>query len=115
VGTFIALVLVVLAYVIVKGNIDAKRKREAIARRRQALFDKYGDAEIVDRIMARSYWQGQTSDQLSDSLGSPVDVDRKILKTKSKEVWKYLQTGKGRFGLRITLENDIVVGWEERT
>lgn len=114
-GTFIALIVVILAYVIVKGNIDAKRRREAIARRRQALCDKYRDMEIVERIMARSYWQGQTSSQLADSLGTPVDMDRKIMKTKTKEVWKYQQTGKGRFGLRITLEDDAVVGWEERS
>lgn len=113
-GVVIALVVIVFAYAIIRGNIDTKKKREAIARRRKELFDKYGDEEIVNRIMAGSYWQGQTSIQLADSLGRPVDMDRKIMKTKSKEVWKYQQTGKGRFGLRITLEDDVVVGWEER-
>jgi uncharacterized membrane protein len=62
--------------------------------------------------MSRSVWEGQTEDELIDSLGEPIEVDQKILKTKSKEIWKYKKTGKGRFGLRVTLENNRVVGWE---
>jgi len=61
------------------------------------------------------FWQGQTPEQLVDSIGHPVDVDKKVLKTKSKEVWKYNQTGKGRFSLRITIENDLVVGWDKKS
>lgn len=47
-----------------------------------------------------------------DSLGRPLDIDQKVLKT--KEVWKYNQTGKGRYALRITLENGEVVGWDQK-
>lgn len=32
--------------------------------------------------MKQSFWQGQTSEQLLDSLGNPKDIDVKILKTK---------------------------------
>lgn len=75
---------------------------------------KYGDAEIVRRIMSHEFWQGQTTDQLLDSLGRPIEVDEKVFKTKTKHVWKYQQTGKKRFALRITLENGEVVGWDQR-
>jgi hypothetical protein len=82
--------------------------------RRQQLMQKYGDAKIVDKIMKRMFWQGQTSEQLLDSLGQPLDTDQRVLKTKIKETWKYNNTGKNRFGLRITLENNVVVGWDQK-
>ncbi|RKT60759.1 hypothetical protein DFR40_0905 [Azonexus fungiphilus] len=84
-------------------------------KRRAALIEKYKDESIVAKIMGRMIWQGQTPEQLTDSLGTPVDVDRKVLKTKTKEIWKYNQTGKGRFALRVTLENGEVVGWEQKS
>lgn len=84
-------------------------------KRREQLLAKYGDLKIVDMIMQKMFWQGQTPEQLIDSLGRPVDVDRKVLKTKTKEVWKYNQTGRGRFGLRITVEDGYVVGWDKKS
>jgi hypothetical protein len=92
---------------------EAERLRQ-ISARRAALFQKYGDAQIVERIMSRAYWQGQSADQLRDSLGDPVDVDEKVMKTRSRQVWKYQQTGVNRFALRITLENGTVIGWDEK-
>ncbi len=82
--------------------------------RREAVYRKYGHTEDAARIIARSIWQGETAEQLRDSLGRPIDVDQKVLKTKTKEVWKYSQTGVNRFGLRVTLENGVVVGWEKK-
>lgn len=83
-------------------------------KRREALLEKYGDAEIVQRILRKTIWQGQTQEQLLDSLGRPLDIDERVLKTKSKETWKYNQVGKNRFGLRVILENGIVVGWDQK-
>lgn len=82
--------------------------------RRERLIKKYGDSDLVDRLMKRMFWQGQSEEQLMDSLGKPLDIDQKVLKTKTKEVWKYNRTGKGRYSLRITLENGEVVGWDKR-
>jgi hypothetical protein len=82
--------------------------------RRAELLKKHGDEKLVEAIINRSYWQGQTAEQLRDSLGHPSDIDEKILKTKKKEVWKYHHMGGNRFGLRITLENNEVVGWDEK-
>ena len=75
------------------------------------LRAKYGDENIVQRIMRRNYWQGQTADQLRDSLGNPSAVDKNLLKTRKREVWKYQPTGVNRFRLRITLDDDVVVGY----
>ena len=80
--------------------------------RRKHLTEKYGDPEIARRVMKQMLWQGETQEQLVESLGTPADVDQKVLKTKNKEVWKYRPTGKNRFGLRVTLDDGIVVAWE---
>lgn len=82
--------------------------------RREMLIKKYGDPIIVERIMKRTFWQGQTSEQLLDSLGRPLDVDTRVMKTKTKEVWKYDRQGVNRYGLRITLEDQVVVGWDQK-
>jgi hypothetical protein len=104
----VALIGVGIALAVYLSN---KREKE----RRKEMLTKYlGDIETVDRIMSQQVWEGQTSEQLFDSLGPAVEIDEKILKTKSKEIWKYNQTGKGRFALRVTLENNEVVGWEKK-
>lgn len=79
------------------------------------LREKYEDEEIVQDMMNESIWQGQTSGQLLDSIGQPEDIDNKVLKTKKKEIWKYQNRGGNRYGLRITLENDEVVGWDQKS
>ncbi|WP_280570586.1 hypothetical protein [Chromohalobacter sp. 296-RDG] len=84
-------------------------------KRREALMRKYGDENLVDALMNRTFWQGQTGEQLLDSLGKPHDIDQKLLKTKKKEVWKYNHQGFNRYGLRINLDNDQVVGWDQKT
>lgn len=75
---------------------------------------KYNNEEIVDLIMSKSFWQGQTEEQLIDSLGKPLDIDQKVLKTKTKETWKYDQTAKNRYDLKVILENGLVVGWDQK-
>ncbi len=75
---------------------------------------KYQDKEVVDNIMRRQFWQGQTAEQLIDAIGEPEDIDVKVLKTKKKEIWKYDHQRGNRYELRITLDNDVVVGWEQK-
>jgi hypothetical protein len=50
------------------------------------LVQKYGDTSIAERIMRHCYWQGQTREQLWDSLGPPVAVDDMPMKTRKREV-----------------------------
>lgn len=80
--------------------------------KRDRLMDKYGDEALVDKLMHGMFWQGQPKGQLLDSLGKPLDIDQKVFKTKTKEIWKYNETGKNRYALKITLENGEVVGWD---
>ncbi len=78
------------------------------------LYKKYNDKELVRKIMNRTLWQGQTAEQVIDALGKPKDIDQIVLKTKTKEVWKYFPSGHRQYGLRITLDNDEVVGWDDK-
>lgn len=100
--------IVVIVGLFIAFSIHSDKKR------REQLLAKYGDPKIVEMIMSRKFWQGQTQEQLIDSLGRPADIDQKVLKSKVKETWKYNQKGRNRFGLRIIVENNIVVGWDQK-
>lgn len=104
----VAIVALVVAFVILVKH--AKRQQ-----RLAYLRSKYRDEKLVQQIFAGYFWQGQTEEQLMDSLGDPVAKDHKLLKTIDREVWKYQQTGVNRFRLRITIENGHVVGWDKKT
>jgi len=90
-------------------NKYAKRKAKL-----QYLTGKYSDAEIVNRILQRQLWPGETAEQVIDSFGEPEGKDDKLLKTIKREVWKYYPTGVNRYGLRITLDNDVVTMWDQK-
>lgn len=108
----LAVPLTILIAVIAAFVWHAENKKK---RRLEYLRGKYGDEAIVQLIVQHKFWQGQTSEQLIDSLGNPVSIDRKIFKTKTGETWKYNQRGVNRFGLRITLEDGVVVGWDQKS
>lgn len=105
--------------------IDKKRSIEAenedyqnyLAQKRRIenaiknLMLKYNNEEIVRNIIQQKYWQGQTAEQLLDSIGAPEDVDPEVIKDKRREIWKYNRQGKGRYGFRVILEDGIVIGW----
>jgi hypothetical protein len=101
-------VLVGIVVLAVAYNIQKKRKRF------EYLTVKYSDPTIVDHIFNHRYWQGQSAEQLLESLGNPHGIDRKLLKTMKREVWKYNPRGVNRYGLRITLDNDIVSNWDHK-
>jgi len=83
-------------------------------RRRRLLVEKYGSELVADKIIAREVWQGMTPEQLLDSWGRPEDIAKQVLKTKTKETWKYGQNGKNRFRQRVFIEDRIVVGWQNQ-
>jgi uncharacterized protein YecT (DUF1311 family) len=79
--------------------------------RRRNLVAKYGE-ETADKILAHKVWQGMTNEQLLESWGKPVGIGNEVRHRKTKQTWKYNQTGKNRFAGRVYLENDVVVGWK---
>ncbi|HLV88693.1 MAG TPA: hypothetical protein VKV39_17035 [Candidatus Sulfotelmatobacter sp.] len=108
-GTVTALSVIIGATALVFVAFVAVKKQK-----RASLLAKYGDPLVVERILNKTLWVGETSAQLIDSLGAPLEVDRSVLKTKTKETWKYLRKSAKRYGLRVTLENGIVVGWDAK-
>jgi hypothetical protein len=81
-------------------------------RRRASLTTRFGP-EIAEAIMVRRFWVGATAEMLVEAIGHPADIDEKVLKTKTKHVYKYYPRGARRFGLKVMLENGVVVGWDE--
>jgi hypothetical protein len=80
--------------------------------RKKYLVQKYGSEEVAERIMSKEVWQGMSVEQLIDSWGKPEDIDQTVMKSKTKETWKYRRTGKNRYSQRVFLENNSVVGWQ---
>lgn len=78
------------------------------------LMLKYNDEEIVSRILNQSFWIGQTASQLRDALGKPVEISEWRNAKEFGETWKFLQTGKNRYALKIYLTNDQVTGWDKK-
>jgi uncharacterized protein YecT (DUF1311 family) len=119
-GNPLLLALFILAAAIgavaIFNNINRRERlaeeRRRLAAERQRLVGKYGE-EVADRILARQVWQGMTDEQLMESWGIPADKDSEIKRAKTKETWKYGQTGRNRFSNRVFLENGIVIGWKD--
>lgn len=105
-------VLPVVVVVVIIGLVMASRAKKR-RKRIEVLRRKYPE-EIVQRILGGQIWQGQTEEQLVDAIGSPVEVDTKVLKTMQREIWKYGRISTKRFRLRITVENGMVAGWDQK-
>jgi Flp pilus assembly protein TadB len=84
-----------------------KRKK-----RLRYLEQKYVNKKKVEKIVNREIWQGETADQLIDSIGKPDVVDDKNLKTQKRAVWKYGRRGSKSYSLIVNLEKGMVVSWE---
>lgn len=83
-------------------------------KQKEELMLKYGDEEIVSNILKQNIWIGETSSQLRDSLGEPVDISEWRNAKESGETWKYHKTGKNRYALKIYLTDDQVSGWDKK-
>lgn len=81
---------------------------------RKVLMARYNDQAVVDKIMRHVIWQGMTASQIVDALGEPELKEQKVMKTKTIETWRYGQKTRTRFQWRITLEDGVVTGWEEK-
>jgi len=78
------------------------------------LMAKYGDEKLVHALVTQTIWQGMTIDQLKDSWGEPVAIEQKVMKTKVREIYKYKPLGKNRFRDKVTLEDGIITGWDQK-
>jgi len=108
-GWVIPVFAVIAIVVLVQWSKHAKKQK-----RLAYLRAKYHDEEVVQKIYDGYFWTGQTQEQLRDSLGTPVAIDNKLLKTMTREVWKYQPSGVNRYRLRITVENGRVASWDQK-
>ena len=125
-GCLIALLLVVLVVVIyaspsviVACGIGAAvlgvlavvgyKRRYSPAAAEKALISRYGDHEVVRRVMAHECWIGQTEGQLMDSLGLPTSKDIKQTHDSRREEWRFR-----RGGLTVVLEDGLVTSYRYR-
>ena len=104
--------IILVIFVLIAASIAISRY--LTKKKRERLMLKYGDAEVVDKIMRNVIWQGMSEAQLIDSWGIPAAKDQKIYKTKVTETFKYVASGKNRFRNRVRVENGVVVGWEKK-
>lgn len=84
---------------------------EREGRRREDLVARFGDA-IAAKIVAKEVWLGETREMVIETFGHPAEVSEKVMKSKTKRVFKYFRAGGKRFDLKITLDDDEVVGWD---
>lgn len=93
---------------------EKNRKRIELleAARKENIISKYQDPEIVERLITKTLWKGQTAEMVIDSFGEPLKKDTKALKTKTLETWKYSKIREGSYAIRITLEEGVVTMWD---
>jgi hypothetical protein len=89
--------------------------RLALAQRRKHLIERYGDPAIADRIMRAQLWRGQKAEHFREALGKPADVDQAVLEEEGEGVSKYQPTGKRRYAVKVTLDDGVVVGSEDKS
>jgi hypothetical protein len=91
-------------------------KNEKIRKREAEIIQKYGK-EIAAKILKGKYWKGMTKAMLVESLGNPgtkkVDIFKDNEKLKFYYNKKRNQLGNWSFTLKISLENNKVVGWKD--
>ena len=93
-----------------------------ISYRKDKLIKKYGDEEVAEKIIERLIWQGQTEEQLLDSVGKPTFFIHDYQGERVKEIWRYEHSipKHGRFrsfgdlppDFEVFIENSKVVSWE---
>ena len=106
----VAAILVAIALAVLWFVARALARRSRYAR----LMAKYGDDQLVTAILTQTIWQGMTAEQLREAWGEPAAIEQKVLKTKVKEIYKYKQTARNRLRDKVTLEDGVVVGWDQK-
>ena len=106
----VAAVLLIVATIVLAFVARALARNSRYAR----LMARHGDEKLVQAILTQTIWQGMTVEQLKDSWGEPVAIEQKVMKTKVREVFKYKPLGGNRFRDKVTLEDGIVTGWDQK-
>lgn len=88
-------------------------KLEQARREERKLIETYGH-EAAMNILNKRLWIGCPERALYEMFGSPVSKEEKVKSSSVTRTHKYMETGKNRFALRVTLENGLVTGWDDK-
>lgn len=77
--------------------------------RRTELIQRYIDQDIVEWILNRELWLGESAEMVEESFGEPENVKQ----TSSGDIWSYLRKHSGHYGLEILLKDGKVSSWTE--
>ncbi len=124
-----------------RARLKEQQRQAAAAQKLAKLVASYGE-EAAKRIILGEPWQGATEPMIIEALGTPEKIEEKVLKTKTKKIFSYIDectkcagsgflpefvhiddgkcficNGRGRsrgITLRVIIENGIVIGWEKK-
>lgn len=97
------------------GSVRKKKLAEMERQRLAAMWDELAarfDGPTATRIMKGEIMQGDSREIVELALGEPEDVSERVMKSKTRHVLKYGRINARSFALKITLEDDHVVGWD---
>ena len=94
------LIIVICACVVAFLLYRAIKKKKRV----RYLEQKYVNKRKVEKIINGDIWQGETAEQLVDSIGNPDVIDDTLLKTQKKVVWKYGRRGAKSYNLIVRNE-----------
>ncbi|WP_159106371.1 hypothetical protein [Achromobacter marplatensis] len=72
------------------------------------LMRKYGDRDIVRRIMKGLIWLGATEEMIRDSWGTPYS------ESSDGSELRYGKTGRNRYRHRVAFRNGTVSAWTDK-
>lgn len=115
--SIIAGLVIMLAWVIATTKSGKKKEAErqeairvAKEKYRADLIAKYGEA-IGIKLYKGEYFLDMTPEQLIDSKGRPTDIQKEVMKTKTKVTYIY---GNKSSGDVFIFENDLLVRFKDR-
>jgi hypothetical protein len=80
---------------------------------RRGLMRKYRSREVVENVIAKRLWTGQTAEQLEDSLGKPILKYEEKTVGNGAEVWKFHSYSGMKCDLRVLVECGKVSSWKQ--
>jgi len=94
-------------------EFEAARMEHEDLRGEVARLDELWGPDVTNDILRRRLWLGESEDQVVCSFGEPDDVREIVTRTKTTEVYRYFETGVDRFALKVSIEDGVVVGWDD--
>lgn len=112
----IALVGAGIGYFVIRRKLAARAAIRAAADAeayKQSLLSRFGE-EGATCILAGRLWVGAPIEAVVELLGDPVDTDEKVTAKVTRRTLKYVSQGGDAYGLRVTVDDERVSGWDDK-